>query len=214
LDLDIDRATRAIESTINMPTNLEKTLSSHFPFSGKLIKVQVDRVLLPNGNESMREMVVHRGAVAIVATEYGKVLMERQYRHTAGRILWEIPAGTMEENEIPEECARRELLEETGYMAEHMHELIRFFVAPGYSKEVIRIFLAGGLKKIKASLDDDEFIETSFIPLEDAIEMVKRNIIEDSKTIIGLLLVEGLQKDGEYLKTTANPKDCCIKGSP
>jgi ADP-ribose pyrophosphatase len=174
-----------------MPCNLEeKTVSSEFPFSGKLIKIEVDKVILPNGRESQRELVLHRGAVAIAAVEQGKVLLERQYRHTASRVLWEIPAGTLEEGEIPEECARRELKEETGYVAEKLVKLIRFYVAPGYSKEVIHLFLATGLKKSEASPEYDEFIETSFIPIEEAMEMVYRNIIEDSKTIIGLLLLK------------------------
>ena len=159
---------------------------------GKLIKVEVDRVILPDGRESRRELVIHRGAVAIIALEQGKVLLERQYRHTAGRVLWEIPAGTMEEGEIPEECARRELKEETGYIAEKLVKLIRFYVAPGYSKEVIHLFLATGLKKSETAPDYDEFIETSFIQIEEAVEMVHRNIIEDSKTIIGLLLSKEL----------------------
>lgn len=166
----------------------ETTISSEHPFSGKLIKVRVDEVLLPGGKKTRREVVVHRGAAAIVAIENGQVLLERQYRHTAGRVIWEIPAGTMEEGEDPRDCALRELEEETGYTAADVEELIHFFAAVGYSTEIIYVFIARGLKKRKASPDEDESIEPVMLPLDEAITMIGRNEIEDGKSIIGLLL--------------------------
>jgi ADP-ribose pyrophosphatase len=174
-----------------MSEDFERITSSRYPFSGKLIKVRVDEVVLPRGRKTERETVVHRGAVAIVGMDKGKILMERQYRHAVGRVLWEIPAGTIEENEKPQECAKRELMEETGYIAEKMKEIIRFYVAPGYSTEVIYVYLANRLKREKVSLEEDESIETQFIPIEDALDMIRTNKIEDAKTIIGLLLVKG-----------------------
>jgi len=122
--------------------------------------------------------------------EGGKVLLERQYRHAARKVLWEIPAGTLEEGENPEECARRELREETGYVAESMEELSRFYTAPGYSTEVIHLFLATRLRREKASLEEDESIEIRLLPLREALDMVRCNEVEDAKTIIGLLLAE------------------------
>jgi len=172
-----------------MPKEYERTISSHYPFSGKLIKVRVDEVVLPSGRKTTRELVEHRGAVAIVAVEDGKVLLERQYRHTAGRVMWEIPAGTLDAGEDPLRCAHRELREETGYTADKMEGIIHFYNAVGYSTEVIRIFLATGLKRAKAKPEEDESIEVRMIPFEKAVAMVGTNEIEDAKTIIGLLAV-------------------------
>ncbi|MBM5805471.1 MAG: NUDIX hydrolase [Candidatus Verstraetearchaeota archaeon] len=172
-----------------MPKDLERTISSHYPFSGRLIKVRVDEVVLPSGRRTTRELVEHRGAVAIVAVEDGKVLLERQYRHTAGRAMLEIPAGTLDAGEDPLRCAHRELREETGYTADKMEEVIHFYNAVGYSTEVIRIFLATGLKRAKARPEEDESIETHMIPFEKALKMVGTNEIEDAKTIIGLFAV-------------------------
>jgi len=174
---------------------IEKTVSSEFPFTGHLIRVRADEVILPNGRKTLREIVVHPGAVAVVAVADGKVLVERQYRHAAGKVLWEVPAGTLKIGESPKECAERELLEETGYEAESMEELAYFYVAPGYSTEVMHIFLATGLRKKGASLEEDETIEVKVIPIKEALDMVRSNEIEDAKTIIALLLAENRMKD-------------------
>lgn len=168
----------------------ETVVSSERPFSGKLLKVRVDEVILPNGRRSKREIVEHRGAVAVVALIDGCVLLERQYRHTSGKVMWEIPAGTLEEGESAAEAAVRELQEETGYAIGKLVELAHFYVAVGYSTEVIWLFMADGPEKKTAHQDDDEHIEAVLVPLRDAIEMVLSNSIEDAKTIIGLLLAE------------------------
>jgi len=173
----------------------EKTLSSSRPFSGRLIKLRIDEVLLPNGRKTTREIVEHGGAVAVLALRGNSILMEKQYRHTAGKVLWEIPAGTIEKGEEPKDCAIRELREETGYEAKKMEEIIHFYVAVGYSTEIIRIFLATGLKWHGATLEEDEQIETKFLPIVDALQMVKCNEIEDAKTIIGLLSLRGKSND-------------------
>ncbi|MDD1764533.1 MAG: NUDIX hydrolase [Candidatus Methanomethyliaceae archaeon] len=175
-----------------MPKNCERIISSRSPFSGKLIKIRIDQVVLPSGRKAEREIVIHRGAVAIVGIKDREVLMERQYRHTAGKILWEIPAGTLEEGEDPKACAKRELMEETGYIAGKMKKLAHFYVAPGYSTEVIYVYLASELKKDRASPEEDESIETRFIPIEEAYDMIKTNKIEDAKTMLGLLLAQGV----------------------
>jgi len=149
--------------------------------------VDVDRVMLPNGRIAEREVVVHRGAVAIIAADNGKVLLERQYRHAARKVLWEVPAGTREEGEDPEDCAARELEEETGYKASSMKPLFRFYAAPGYSKEVIHVFLAEGIRRGQPNPNDDEMVECTLVPLAEALRMVESNEIEDSKTIASLL---------------------------
>ncbi|MBC7113467.1 MAG: NUDIX hydrolase [Candidatus Methanomethyliales bacterium] len=167
----------------------EKVIRSELAFSGRLIKVRVDEVLLPSGRVAKREIVVHRGAVAIVGVDGDRILMERQYRHAAGKPMWEIPAGTLEEGEDPMECAKRELLEETGYTAESMEEVMHFYVAVGYSTEVIHLFVATGLKKTKPSPEEDETIRTEMIPFDQVLRMVKSNEIEDAKTIIGIMML-------------------------
>lgn len=174
----------------------EALISSERAFSGRLIQVDVDKVVLPDGTAARREVVNHRGAVAILVLEGGRVLLERQYRHTARKVLWEVPAGTLEEGEDPEECARRELEEETGFRASSMQKLVQFYVAPGYSREVIHIFLAGGLGEGKRNLDDDERLDCEFVPLAEAEKMVEENRIEDSKTIISLLFYMRFIKKG------------------
>ncbi|MGC8935942.1 MAG: NUDIX domain-containing protein [Candidatus Methanomethylicaceae archaeon] len=168
----------------------EKVLRSELAFSGRLIKVRVDEVVLPGGRLAKREIVVHRGAVAIVGLEGDRILMEWQYRHAAGKSMWEIPAGTVEEGEDPLECARRELLEETGYTAETMEEMIHFYVAVGYSTEVIRVFLATGLKKTRATPEEDENIKVEMVPFSEVLRMIRDNEIEDAKTIIGVLMLK------------------------
>jgi ADP-ribose pyrophosphatase len=171
-------------------SNREQVISSERPFSGRLLKVRVDEVLLPNGRRSKREIVEHRGAVAVVAMVGNSILLERQYRHTAGKVMWEIPAGTLEEGESPVQAAARELEEETGYTAERVEELTHFYVAVGYSTEVIRVYLAIDLEKRSAHQDEDELIDTVLVPMGDALRMVSSNEIEDAKTIIGLLIAK------------------------
>ncbi len=165
-------------------------------FRGSLILVDVDRVMLPNGRIAEREVVVHRGAVAIVAVDNGKILLERQYRHTARKVLWEVPAGTREEGEEPEDCALRELEEETGYKANTIRRLFQFYAAPGYSKEIIHVFLAEGLRRGRPNPDDDESVETVPVPLEEALRMIEENAIEDSKSIAALLYYSCFVKKG------------------
>ncbi len=168
----------------------EEVISTERPFSGKLLKVRVDEVLLPSGRHSKREIVEHRGAVAIVAMIGEGVLLERQYRHAAGKVLWEIPAGTLEAGEDPPVAAARELEEETGYFPGRLEELAHFYVAVGYSTEVIRLYLATKLEQRAERQEEDERIETVIMPLREALAMISSNAIEDAKTIIGLLVAK------------------------
>jgi ADP-ribose pyrophosphatase len=118
----------------------------------------------------------------------GKVLLIRQYRHAVGEFLWEIPAGTLEPDEASIECARRELVEETGYEASSFDKLAEILPAPGYTDEHIHIFLATGLKSVKQKLEDDEVLELQPIAFYTALEMITKGEIRDAKTIAGLLL--------------------------
>lgn len=170
----------------------ERVLQSELAFSGRLIKVRVDNVLLPSGKVTKRELVLHRGAVAILAMEGERILMIQQYRHAAGKFMWEIPAGTLEEGEDPLDCAKRELTEETGYAADSLKKLVHFFVAVGYSTEVIHLFLAEGLKRKHPNPEEDEAIRAQMVPFEEALRMVRANEIEDAKTIIGVLILKDI----------------------
>ena len=166
----------------------EKTLSSRRIYDGRVIKLDVLDIELSNGQKSMREIVRHPGAVAIVALDDQRnVLMVRQWRMAAERVMLEIPAGTLNSGEEPLACADRELQEETGQKAGKLEPLGAFFVAPGYTTEKIHLFLATGLTESRLPMDDDEFIELEHIPLEEAVRRVTSGEIEDGKTITGIL---------------------------
>ena len=166
----------------------EKTLSSRRIYDGRVIKLDVLDVELPNGQQSKREIIRHPGAVAIVAVDDQRnVLLVRQWRVAAERAMLELPAGTLDPGEEPLVCADRELQEETGQRAEKLEPLGEFFVAPGYTTEKIYLYLATGLTESRLPMDDDEFIELEQIPLEEAVRRVANGEFEDGKTITGIL---------------------------
>jgi ADP-ribose pyrophosphatase len=166
----------------------EKIVSTRQIYSGRVVKLDVHEVELPNGERSQRELVRHPGAVAIVAVdEAGNVLLVRQYRIAAARIMLELPAGTLEPNEPPDVCADRELQEETGYKPGRLEAIGAFFVAPGYTTEYIHLFVATELRESRLAGDEDEFIEVLRVPFQEALVMVERGEIIDGKSIIGLL---------------------------
>lgn len=139
------------------------------------------------GRKFSREVVEHPGAVAVIPiSDDEKIVMVRQHRLPAGRSLLEIPAGTKRVGEGDEECARRELLEETGYNARTLKKVWSFYPAPGYSTEKITLFFAKDLEKAEQKLEEDEAIEVVEISIEDAMEMLRKGLVEDAKTIVGL----------------------------
>jgi ADP-ribose pyrophosphatase len=157
-------------------------------FSGKLLKVHRDRVRLPDGSEALREYIRHPGAVAIVALfEDGRVLLERQFRYPLAREFIEIPAGKLEPGEGHLDTAKRELLEETGYVAAEWRRLGLIHNAIGYSDEGIEIWVARGLELRRQALAEGEFLEVLTLPLEEAQAMVRDGRITDVKTVAGLL---------------------------
>ncbi|MDP3387492.1 MAG: NUDIX hydrolase [Eubacteriales bacterium] len=167
---------------------IEKTISSRRIHEGKILNLRVDEVLLPNDKTSLREIVEHNGAVAIVAvTDENKILMVRQYRKAVEKVLTEIPAGKLEKGETPFDCAYRELIEETGFRAHQLHEVMEIITSPGFCTEKIHLFVAKSLAADYLENDEDEFIDLITLDLDEALEKIVSGEIVDSKTIIGLL---------------------------
>ena len=176
-----------------MKRSKRSDLTEHFVagsrvFDGSLLKVHRDTVRLPDGTQGQREYIRHPGAVAVVALfGDGSVLLERQFRYPSRREFIEIPAGKLEPGEPHLETAKRELLEETGYVAGEWTRLGVVNTTIGYSDETVELFLAGKLTKKEAKLDAGEFLEVFSIPFEEAIAMIRDGRITDSKTVVGLL---------------------------
>jgi ADP-ribose pyrophosphatase len=164
-----------------------ETLSSEEIYKGKTFNVRVDDVR-EDDLTYKREIVEHRGSAVIVPLfDDGTVALVRQWRHPAGKYLLEIPAGSLEKGEDPRTGAIRELEEEIGWTAKSVELLSSFYVSPGFLSEIMHVFLATGLSETRQNLDEDERIDIVRIPLEEAVEMCRKNQIEDAKTIIGLI---------------------------
>lgn len=170
--------------------DLTETLQdSTFIFEGKIIKVTVDTVILPNGKTATREVVRHCGAVAVLAiTPEDKVILVKQFRHPTGGPLLEIPAGKLDvDNEPPEQCAYRELAEETPYTAGGMTLIHSFYTAPGFCDELMHVFRAEGVRKDSSlHADDDEFVQTVLMSRDDVRNAIANQQICDAKTLVAL----------------------------
>jgi nudix-type nucleoside diphosphatase (YffH/AdpP family) len=165
---------------------LERCTKSDIVYRGRILNLRVDQVELDDGKSTVREVVEHRGAAAIVPLLQDKVVLVRQFRYGAGSELLEIPAGTLERGEDPEACARRELEEETGYKCNELQKMLECFMAPGYSTEKIHFYLARNLELSKTKTEEDEHIQAEVIPIAAAMEKIRKGEIHDSKTICGL----------------------------
>ena len=171
----------------------EKVRSSKRVYQGRLIDLRVDQVETPNGLEAIREVIEHPGAVAVVPIdEHGQVILVQQYRHAAGKVILEIPAGTLKIGEDPLEAMRRELREETGFEARHIARIGGLYTAPSFSTEYIHLYLATDLAPGPTAPDADEVIELRRIPLAEAIELIRTGSIDDSKSVSALLMVKML----------------------
>lgn len=168
---------------------MEKLIQSEYLYQGKVVSLRLDTVRVKNGDVTRREIVEHHGAVAMVPLDAaGNVTLVRQWRAAAGRIMLEIPAGTLEANETPEQGAPRELTEETGLSAARWDFLVRFFSSPGILTEEMFLYLARDLTRGPQRLMGDEDIAVETLSLDDAIARIATGEIADAKTIVGLLL--------------------------
>lgn len=167
---------------------MEKTISTEPIFKGKVISLQVDTVELPDGSTATREIVKHPGAVAVLAFHNERLLMVDQFRQAMGRCELEIPAGKLEKGEDPMEAAARELEEETGYRCERMTLLHSFYTAPGFSDEVIHLYLAEELTSGEMSPDEDEFLEVYEVSFEEAQRYIAEGRIADAKTMVAFYI--------------------------
>jgi ADP-ribose pyrophosphatase len=166
-----------------------EVIRSERVFQGRAFDVRVDQVRRPNGVVSQLDLVEHIGAVALVPRDdRGRLWFVRQYRHPSGKRLLELPAGTLEPGEPPEECAYRECREEIGMAPGRLERLGGFYLAPGYSTEYLHVFLASQLEPAPLPGDEDEQLEIEQLQLDQALQRIQRGEIEDAKTLAGLLL--------------------------
>ena len=166
----------------------EKCLESREIYKGRILRLRVDTVALPNGKTSLREIVEHPGGVGILALdENGCVPMVTQYRYAFSRTLLEIPAGKREPGEEPFTTARRELKEEVGATAAEWQPLGEMIASPGCYAEVLYLYLAEGLTFGAQHLDKDEFLQVQFVPFAEVVEQCMRGELQDGKTVTAVL---------------------------
>lgn len=164
-----------------------RVLDSRRIFEGRLVTLDVDRVVEPSGMEVEREVLRHPGAAVMLAVTTARtVLFVRQYRYAAGELMLEVPAGTIDGGERPEETARRELVEETGYFPHRLQKLAEFYPSPGILAELMHLYLATELEKRTPSPDEDESLEIVELSWDHAGSLVAGKDIRDAKTIIAL----------------------------
>ncbi len=169
----------------------ERVIASRRIHEGRIVNLREDTVELSGGRRALREVVEHADVVAIVPLDAdGQVLLVRQFRLPAGRVLLEVPAGGVDGGESAEEAAQRELQEETGHRAGRLRRLGGFYVSPGYCTEFIHVFLAQQLSVSPAEADADEEIVVERLPFGQALRLVESGEIRDAKSIIGLLWAE------------------------
>jgi ADP-ribose pyrophosphatase len=172
-------------------------LSTRRAYTGRVIKVDIDTVRFPDGSQGDLEMIRHPGAAAVVPCASDPsgpdptILMIRQFRYATGGPLWEIPAGTLGPGELPDVCARRELLEEAGVTAGRIERLTAVWTTPGFTDELIHLYLAQDLTRAEAAPEPDEFIEVVPRPLSQVLAGIREGEIRDAKTIVAILYMAG-----------------------
>lgn len=175
----------------------EKTVSSDVVFEGKVIRVRVDKIKLPDEKLAEREIVEHPGGVGIVAiTDNNEIILVKQFRKPIEKAIYEIPAGKLDSGEAHRLCGIRELKEETGMTAEKFEYLGYMYPSPGFINEVTHIYFAEGLSQGDTDPDEDEFLDIVRVPLDEAYEMALNGELHDAKTVFGILKYVAL-KDKE-----------------
>ena len=166
-------------------------ITSENTYTGRAFTVRRDHLLTPSGNTVKYDIIEHIGSVSLVPVdENGQVYFVRQYRHAAGIDLLELPAGTLEPGEPPEEAARREIREEIGMAAQNMLEIGSFYLAPGYSTELMHVFLATGLTYDPLDPDADEYLSVEKLPVAEALQLAESGQMQDAKSLAALLLAK------------------------
>ena len=172
----------------------EKILSEQNIFDGRVFSVRKYSVALPDGTESFREEVLHRGGACMIAVDNGEIVFVSQYRLAAKKDLLEIPAGKLEEGEDPQKAAERELIEEVGLRSKKTSLIAAVYPSPGYTNEKIYIYYCESFERVAQKLDKGEFLNVVKIPVEKAFEMVESGEICDGKTVIALLYLKNKRK--------------------
>jgi ADP-ribose pyrophosphatase len=171
-----------------------KLISSRTVYRGPVFWVTTDQVQEPGGVSARRDIIHHTGSVVVLAVDDSvsppRVLLERQYRHAAQDYLWELPAGRIDPGEKPLPAAQRELLEETGYAADHWRRILYFYASPGFVAETMSVYMATGLRAGKAQPEEDEVILKRMVSLPAAVRMVMKGTIRDAKTISSVLWLD------------------------
>ena len=168
-------------------------------YSGRIVKVDIDTVRLPNGDTVELEMIRHPGASAIVpfltdpAGEDPQLLLIKQFRHAAGEFIYEIPAGKLDGDESPADCARRELIEETGCTAGRLEHVYTFYTTPGFTDERIHAFMASDLTRGPTNHQRDEVMSLETVSLSHALELIKTGELKDAKSALSILYVAGFR---------------------
>ncbi len=166
-----------------------ETISSEIRYQGRAFDVRQDQVRMPDGRVVPLDIVDHTGAVTLVPVdESGRIWFVRQYRHAVGRELLELPAGTLDEGELPETCARREAREEIGMTANKLQKIGEFFLAPGYSTEYMHVYLARDMHPDPLPGDQDEFLSVEVLQVERVFELIAAGEIQDAKSLLAIFL--------------------------
>ena len=192
----LSAARQGMSSTKNDDHLVERKLDSQELFKGHFLHAFRDTVRLPDGAEATREYVVHPGAVVVIPMlDDGRLVLERQFRYPNSQVFIEFPAGKIDEGEDYLDCAKRELVEETGYTAREWHYLTTIHNAIAYSDEHLELYLAKGLVAGEARLDEGEFVECFTATLDEMLEWVRTGTITDVKTIIGTFWLDKLRRN-------------------
>ncbi len=172
-----------------------KTIKREDIYDGKIFKLVRDTIELPNGKKTCADLVIHNGASAILPiTSDGRIILARQFRYAAGEEVLEIPAGRLEKDEDPLECAKRELEEETGFKSNDITFMFKMYSAIGFCTEMLYVYYANNLEEGQTNFDENEFIDVEYYSVDEAVDMIFNNVIKDSKTISAILAYRELKK--------------------